>query len=284
LIEDRIWSGSEVVRMLVLSWLGAIVACLGYGVASVLQSVAAKRAAEVVGLTGLALIIKQVPYLLGLVADGLGFTGNVLALQRLPLFLVQSIVAGSVGVTAVIASLRGAHLSWKDWTSLAVLGAGLIFLSITAVPTAAVRTSLIDERVILLLAIVPVIVGLIGFRMKGRASTIVLSCAAGLGFTGVAVASRGIGADDIAWSLLLNPLLWAIIVHGAVGMSFFTVALQRDAVTLVTAITFVFEVVVPSLIGIALFGDAIEPGRMPLAIAGFVLAIGGVVSLSRFAE
>ena len=136
----------------------------------------------------------------------------------------------------------------------------------------------------MLLAIVPVIVGLIGFRMKSRASTIVLSCAAGLGFTGVAVASRGIGADDITWSLLLNPLLWAIIVHGAVGMSFFTVALQRDAVTLVTAITFVFEVVVPSLTGIALFGDAIEPGRMPLAIAGFVLAIGGAVSLSRFAE
>jgi drug/metabolite transporter (DMT)-like permease len=76
----------------------------------------------VVGLTGLALIIKQGPYLLGLVADGLGFAGNVLALQRLPLFLVQSVVAGSVGVTAVIASVRGAHLSWKDWTSLAVLG------------------------------------------------------------------------------------------------------------------------------------------------------------------
>jgi hypothetical protein len=270
--------------MLVLSWLGAIVACVGYGAASVLESVAAKRAAEVVGLTGLALIIKQGPYLLGLVADGLGFAGNVLALQRLPLFLVQSVVAGSVGVTAVIASVRGAHLSWKDWTSLAVLGTGLIFLSLTAVPTAAARISLIDERVILLLAIVPVIVGLIGFRMKGRPSTIVLSCAAGLGFTGVAVAARGIGAADIAWPLLLNPLIWAIIVHGAVGMSFFTVALQRDAVTVVTAITLVFEVLVPSLIGIGLFGDAIEPGRMPLAVAGFVLAIGGAVSLSRFAE
>ena len=31
-------------------------------------------------------------------------------------------------------------------------------------------------------------------------------------------------------------------------------------------------------------GDAIAAGRMPLAIAGFVLAIGGTVSLSRFAE
>jgi drug/metabolite transporter (DMT)-like permease len=268
----------------VLSWLGAIVACLGYGVASVLQSVAAKRAAEVVGLTGLALIIKQVPYLLGLAADGLGFAGNVVALQRLPLFLVQSIVAASVGVTAVIASLRGARLSWKDWASLAVLGLGLVFLTVTAVPTAAARISLIDDWIILVSAIVPAVVGLVGFRMKGRASAIVMSCAAGLGFTGVALASRGVGANGLSWTLLLDPLLWAIIVHGAIGMGFFAVALQRDSVILVTAISLVFEVVLPSSVGIILFGDAIRPGDMPLAIAGFVLAIGGAASLSRFAE
>lgn len=164
------------------------------------------------------------------------------------------------------------------------MGVGLIFLSVTAIPTAAVRIPVIEDWIILLTAIVPAVVGLTGFRMKGRGSAIVLSCAAGLGFTGVALASRGIGADDLSWSLLLSPLLWAIIVHGAIGMGFFTVALQRDVVTLVTAITLVFEVVGPSLIGIALYGDAIEPGRMPLAIGGFVLAIGGAVSLSRFAE
>lgn len=270
--------------MLALSWLGALVACLGYGVASVLQSIAAKRAAEVVGLSGLALIIRQVPYLLGLACDGLGFAGNVLALQRLPLFLVQSIVAGSIGVTAAIASLRGARLSWKDWVSLAVLGAGLVCLSVTAVPTAAARLPLVEDWIILSTVVVPAVIGLIGFHLKGRVSATVLSCAAGLGFTGVALASRGIGADDISWPLLINPLLWAIIVHGAVGMSFFTVALQRDAVTLITAITLVFEVVVPSLIGISLFGDAIEPGRMPLAVIGFLLATGGAISLSRFAE
>jgi drug/metabolite transporter (DMT)-like permease len=270
--------------VLLLSWLGAIVACFGYGVASVLQSVAAKRGAEVVGLTGLAMIVKQVPYLLGLAMDGVAFAANVLSLQRLPLFLVQSIVAASVGVTAVIASLRGAHLSRKDWLSLAVLGVGLIFLSVTAVPGTAARISLDRDWLILLLAIVPATVGFIGFRMKGRRSAIVMCCAAGLGFTGVAVGSRGIGADDVSWSLLLNPLLWAIVVYGAIGMGFFTVALQRDSVTLVTAITFVFEVVVPSLVGIALFGDAIAPGRLPLAFAGFELAIGGTVSLSRFAE
>jgi hypothetical protein len=206
--------------MLLLSWLGAIVACFGYGVASVLQSVAAQRGAEVVGLTGLGMIVKQVPYLLGLAMDGLAFAGNVLALQRLPLFLVQSIVAASVGVTAVIASLRGAHLSRKDWLSLAVLGVGLIFLSVTAVPGTAARISLDRDWLILLLAIVPATVGFIGFRMKGRPSSIVMCCAAGLGFTGVAVGSRGVGADDVSWSLLLNPLLWAIAVYGAIGMGF----------------------------------------------------------------
>ena len=170
----------------------------GYGVASVLQSVAAKRGAEVVGLAGLTMVVKQTPYLVGLAMDALAFGGNVLALQRLPLFLVQSIVAASVGVTAVIASLRGAHLSRRDWLSLAVLGVGLIFLSITAVPGTAARISLDRDWLILLLAIVPAVVGLIGFRMKGRASSIVMCCAAGLGFTGVAVGSRGIGADDVS--------------------------------------------------------------------------------------
>jgi hypothetical protein len=270
--------------MVVLSWLGAIVACLGYGVSSVLQSVAANRSAEVVGLTGIVLIIKQVPYLLGLAADTAAFTGNVLALQRLPLFLVQSIVAASVGVTAVIASVRGAHLSWKDWTSLAILGLGLVLLCVTAVPTAATQISLVDDWIILLASIAPLVIGLIGFRMKNRTSAIVMSCAAGLGFSGVALASRGIGAAGISWSLLSDPLLWAIIVHGAIGIGFFTVALQREAVTLVTAITLVFEVVVPSLIGIMLFGDSIAAGFTPLAIAGFALAVGGAVLLSRFSE
>jgi hypothetical protein len=270
--------------MLVLSWLGAIVACLGYGVSSVLQSVAAKRSAAVVGLTGLALIIKQLPYLLGLAADSVAFLGNLLAVRELPLFLVQSIIAGSVGITALIARLRGAHLSWKDWTSLAVLGLGLVLLSVTAVPATATQISRADDRIIFISGVIPAVLGFIGFRMRGRASAVVMCCAAGLGFTGVAVAARAIADEHFGWSLLIAPLLWAIIVHGAIAIGFFTIALQRDAVTLVTAITFVIEVVVPSLIGIALFGDAIEPGRMPFAVAGFLLAIGGAVSLSRFAE
>ena len=69
-----------------------------------------------------------------------------------------------------------------------------------------------------------------------------MSCAAGLWvqWSGSSLA-RHWRNWYLVVSLLSEPLLWAIIVHGAIGIGFFTVALQRDAVTLVTAITLVFE-------------------------------------------
>ena len=272
--------------MLAVSWAAAFVACLGYGVSSVLQSIGARRVDDDAGLSGLALIVRQVPYLLGLGLDALAFVATVVALQQLPLFLVQSIVAASVGITAVIASLRGAKLAGRDWAALGVLGLGLILLSVTAMPAAAARISLIADWVILVAVVVPLVVGLIGIRLRGHRSAVTLSVAAGLGFTGVAVASRGISADwgGADWyAVLVDPLLYAIVVHGVVAICFFTLALQRGAVTTVSAITFVIEVVVPSVVGVSLFGDVIDSRLAFLAAAGFLLAIAGTVSLSRFA-
>lgn len=270
--------------MLLVSWLAAVVACLGYGAATVLQSVGARRAAAVTGLTGLALILRQLPYVAGLGLDAVAFAANVVALDQLPLFVVQAIVAASVGVTAVIAWRRGAKLTTRDWVSLAVLGLGLVLLSVSAIPAAASRISIVADFIVLLSAVVPLVVGLIGMRLAGQRSAVVLSVAAGLGFTGVAVAARGLSPDGLSWAVVSDPLLYAIVVHGVVAMAFFTVGLQRGSVTTVAAITFVIEVVAPSLIGLALFSDPIGPGLLGWALLGFVLAIAGTISLSRFAE
>lgn len=270
--------------MLLLSWIAAIIACLAYGVATVLQSVGARRAATATGVGGVVGIVTQLPYLAGLALDGLGFVGNVIALRELPLFLVESIVAGSVGVTAVIAVLRGEKLGGRDWAALGVLGVGLVLLSISAEPAAADATSATRDWIILGCAVLPLVLGLIGYRLKGPSSVVLLSVAAGLGFSGVAVASRAMGSDPIGWGLLASPLLWSIIAYGVLAVGFFGVALQRGKVTVVAAVTFVIEVVVPSTLGLLFFGDAIADGRLPYAIAGFVLAIGGTIALSRFAE
>lgn len=270
--------------MLLLSWLAAAVACVAYGVATVLQSVGARRAATATGVGGVVGIVTQIPYLAGLALDGLGFVGNVVALRELPLFLVESIVAASVGVTALVAFLRGEKLAGRDWAALGVLGVGLLLLSFSAAPESASALGRATTIAIVACVALPLVVGLVGYRLSGTASVSALAVAAGLGFSGVAVAARAMGADELDLGLLANPLLYAIIGYGAIAVGFFGVALQRGKVTVVAAITFVIEVIAPSAIGLLFFGDRILSGRDIMAAAGFVLAIGGTIALSRFAE
>lgn len=265
--------------MLALSWVAAFVACFGYGVGSVLQSVGARRTAHVAGASGLALIAVQLPYLLGLAADGVAFTANVVALQDLPLFLVQSIMTASVGVTAVVASIRGERLNRWNWLALVVLGSGLVLLCVTANPQSAVRVMPTTQWVILAATLLPVAVGVVGLRLPARPAALVLAAAAGLAWTGVAVSSRGLGAEPLGWGLLATPLLWCIVVQGGVGAVFFALGLQRGSVTAVTAVTFVLEMVIPSALGLWLLGDSVGRGLGGWAVVGFVLAIGGTVAL-----
>jgi drug/metabolite transporter (DMT)-like permease len=229
-------------------------------------------------------ILRQLPYLLGLGLDGVAFLANVVALQRLPLFLVQSILVGSVGVTAVVAAVRGQRLDWRDWGSLTGLGAGLVLLCVTADPRPAAPLVMTGQWLLLVATVVPVAVGLVGFRLGGRLSAVVLSAAAGLCWTGVALASRAFSAEPLSWSALAHPLVWTVVVQGVLGALFFALSLQRGDVTTVTAVTFMLELLVPSLLGLVLFGDGVLPGLGPLAVLGFVLAVGGTVSLVRFAE
>ena len=193
-------------------------------------------------------------------------------------------LVGSVGVTAVIAALRGQRSGRRDWLSLAALGAGLVLLCVTADPRPAAPLLPAGQWWLLAATVLPVALGLVGLRLRGRTSAVVLAASAGLAWTGVALASRAFSAEPLGWSALVHPLVWTVVVQGVLGTVFFALALQRGSVTTVTAVTFVLELVVPSLLGLWLFGDGVLPGQAPLAVLGFVLAVGGTVSLVRFAE
>lgn len=74
----------------------AILASLGSGVGSAVEAFGVRRAAK--GKTGdLGPLLHEPIYFLGLTVDLLGFAFTVIALQILPLFLVQAVVASSVG-------------------------------------------------------------------------------------------------------------------------------------------------------------------------------------------
>lgn len=266
--------------MIALSWIAAVVCCLGYGVSSFLQSIGAQRVATS-GANSIVGIATQPAYLLGITCDGLGFVANIVAARELPLFVVQAILTASVAVTAFVAVLRGARLAWTDWAAVAALCLGLAVLGAGARTGPPSTSPPLLGWVLLAAVVFPLIIGVIGLRAHGRAAWVLLATAAGVGFGVVAVAARGLGAVRIGLAWIGYPLTWAIVLSGLVGMACFALALQRGPVTGVTAISFAVELVAPTATGIAVFHDRVAPGWSVPALAGFVLALCGSLVLAR---
>ncbi|MBE1468641.1 hypothetical protein [Kibdelosporangium phytohabitans] len=108
-----------------LGYVFAVLAALASGTGSILQSLGVRRAGAYGGTSlGLVALRRQPVYFLGLGTDLVGFVFAAAALQRLPLFLVQSLLAFSIGVTATIAAFMGARLAGRGWVALGVGAAG----------------------------------------------------------------------------------------------------------------------------------------------------------------
>lgn len=272
---------------MVIGLLCAVLASVCYGGASVLQAISAKRTATSDNLDPRLLIrmFSQLPYLIGISLDSVGFVATIVALQLdQPLFVVQSIVAGSVGVTAGIAAAMGTRLGLGEWLALAGLGLGLVLLALSAGVENDIRLGNVWYWVMLGAAVPVALIGVLSLRLKGTAAAVLLGVGAGLGFAITAVASRSLQIPSPLWKLVVTPAIWAIAAGGLIGLLLFALALQRVAVTTVTALVLGAETVVPSIIGLAFLGDSIRDGFVPVAIAGLVLALVGAGLLARFSE
>src|SRR5664279_6334490 len=154
---------------------------------------------------------KQYAYFLGLCADLTGFVLAAAALRLLPLFLVQSVIAFSVGVTAVISALLGIRLAALGWIALAVGAGGLVLLWLSAEPT---PSHTLPAGWMLPAAAVPVAaLGYLGRKMPPRVATPMLAFAAGLGFS---VVRPGFAAGAVVGL--------ALAVTGAAGAAYYASA------------------------------------------------------------
>ena len=110
---------------------------VAYGVANLLQSVAATRTRPRHTFDpGLLLrLAGQRTYLVGVACQAAGFVLALLARRDLPLFLVQASVAAGLGVTAMLGVLV---LKWRlpaaEVALLMLLGAGVTALVLAARP------------------------------------------------------------------------------------------------------------------------------------------------------
>jgi drug/metabolite transporter (DMT)-like permease len=270
-----------------LSLLGAIAAAVCFGVASVLQAVAARAAPAGTGVDPRLLVrlFGRLPYLLGSALDLLGFLAELAALRTLPLFVVQAAVAANLAVTAVVA-VRVLHvrLSGREWTAVGAVCAGLALLGLSAGHENPAHVGLGFRLVMLGCVVAIAVAGMLAGRLRDQASrSVVLGLTAGLGFGFVAVGARVV-TSLAPLDLLRDPATYVVAAGGLVAMLFFATALQRGSVTTTTAAVVVAETLMPALVGVLLLGDHTRHGYVVVASVGFVLAVAGALVLARFGE
>jgi hypothetical protein len=269
----------------VLGYIFAVLAALASGSGSVLESIGIRRAGVYGGRSAdLISVRREWIYFVGVGVDMLGFFLAAAALHRLPLFLVQSMLAFSIGVTATISAFMGARLAAVGWIALVVGAVGLVMLGVSAEPGPA-RVLAMEWRWFLLAMVVPVLaIGLLGKRSGGFWAAPALAFAAGLGFSVVGVAARTLTMPDEVWRLILEPSGWAIVLNALAAAVLFAMALQQGGPTAVTAIMFTTNTALSSLAGLLYLDDHVRAGLFGLAAVGFVLAITGAIGVAHFSR
>ena len=279
---------------MLLGLLGAFGAALCYGIGSVLQAVAARDTETAEGLDPRLLLrlAKSWRYLVGVGLDGLGFVLSIAAVRTLPLFVVQSIVASFLAVTAIVgAFVLHMPLRRADKIGLTVVIGGLVLVGLSAAEDRAVAVSRAEEWGVLVASVLLAVLAVPFARLTGATGAAALGAIAGLAFGATSVAARmlpgSLALDQIVGQLgelLRSPATYALAVAAAVAMLTYSTALQRGTVTQATAPLVVGETVAPALVGLLLLGDQPREGWGWVATLGFALAVGGAVSLSRHGE
>ena len=279
---------------MLLGLLGAFGAALCYGVGSVLQAVAARGTATAEGLDPRLLLrlARSWHYLLGVALDGLGFVLAIAAVRSLPLFVVQSIVASFLAVTAVVgAVVFKTPLRRADRLGLMVVIGGLVLIGLSAAEDRSVAVSDAEQWGVLVATVALAVAAVPLARLRGAAGAAALGAVAGLAFGATAIAARmlpgSLAPDRLVGelgSLASSPATYALVLAGALAMLTYSTALQRGSVTQATAPLVVGETVFPAIVGILLLGDAPRPGWGWVGAIGFALAVGGALSLARHGE
>jgi drug/metabolite transporter (DMT)-like permease len=271
-----------------LGVLGALVAAVAYGAATVLQAIGVRRFADAPLRPWTQRLWAGRLFGLGLALDAAGFLASVLALRTLPLFVVESAIASSVGVTAVLSAVvLHVRLTGRERLALACTAAGLVALALSARQGPALRPD--GVGLLVLCAALPVAAILaLGWRLPrdSRLGVTVLSATAGLGFGGVGVAARVLDLPHPWWHAAGDPLVIALMVHTGLAMTAYAVALERGRATTVAAVTFAVETLVPAAIGLLWLGDAVRPGPgwALVAVLGCAATLGGSIALVSHSE
>jgi drug/metabolite transporter (DMT)-like permease len=276
---------------MVTSLVAGVVAALLYGIATVMQAVAVREAStRELGVGSgvdpglLVRMLSQWRFVASICLDALGFVAQLVALQRLPLFAVQAMVAANLAVTAVLASiLIGVVLSWREWLAVSGVVAGVGLLGSSAGAEGATQAGAVFKLALIVAIAGLALLGLVAARLRDPARTLLLGTVAGLGYGVLGVAARVL-SGFAPLTLLRDPAAYAVVAAGIVSFVFYATALEGGSVTVATAAIVLAETLPPAVVGVIFLGDKTRPGLEPAAAVGFLLAVASAVMLARFGE
>jgi drug/metabolite transporter (DMT)-like permease len=276
-----------------VSLIAAVVAAVFYGVASVMQAIAVRSASHrgVQDATGggvdpglVVRMLHQWRFVASICLDALGFLAQLVALHRLPLFVVQAFVASNLAVTAVVASrVIGMTLSWREWAAVIGVVAGVGLLGSSAGAQGASQVGAVFKLALIVAVAGLAVVGLAAAKLNDPYRTTALGITAGFGFGVLSIAARVLNGFS-PLELARDPAAYAIAAAGIISFMFYATALEGGSVTVATAAVVLSETIPPAVIGVIFLGDQTRPGLAGVAWAGFVIAIASAVMLARFGE
>jgi drug/metabolite transporter (DMT)-like permease len=278
---------------MLVSLVAAIVAAVCYGVASVIQAIAVRAASRrgpqdtAGGGVDPGLVVRllhQWRFVVSICLDSLGFVAQLIAVQRLPLFVVQAFVASNLAVTAVVAwRVIGSTLTWREWAAVVGVVAGVGLLGSSAGAQGAAQVGAVFKLALIVAVAGLAVVGLAAAKLNDPWRTTALGLTAGFGFGILSIAARVLGSFA-PLQLARDPATYAVIAAGIISFMFYATALEGGSVTVATAAVVLSETIPPAVVGVIFLGDQTRPGLAAVAWVGFFIAIASAVMLARFGE
>ncbi|MDQ1424016.1 MAG: hypothetical protein QOD72_1514 [Acidimicrobiaceae bacterium] len=255
-----------------------IVASVIYGASMVLQSIGVHRSEGRSKPFGrLPPAMRHPAFLAGLLLDLMAWLLSRIALHELAVFVVQSILAGSLAVTVIGAELfLHAPVQRRDHVAVAVALGGLVLVGLAAGPQEIHAVPRFFEFFVVLGAPMIAAVGVLSLRHSHHALGGVLG---GLALGGSSLAARTIHVDSFL-TFIRDPILWALLAYSLIGLFLVTRALEQGRVGPVSATMWTAEIVPATVIGFVVLGDHARHGYAFVALAGVALTVAATVALA----
>lgn len=267
----------------------ALAAALGFAGASVLQQQAASTTARgrAGGLGLLIRLLSRPRWLAGIVADGVAYLLQVLALDSGPLSLVQPLLAAGLLFALVFnVSKSGNGMRRSDWAAAAVSALGLAVFIVVGAPRGSSQGP--DDPAWLAFGAASVIgvvaCVVVAHRRSPAPRAALLAIGAGAAFALSAALTKQSLAEfhQGLGQMLTTAYPYALVAAGVAGMALVQSAFQAGPLAASLPTLTLSEPVFATIAGSILFGEHVR-GGVPgaVAVAGALTAGAAVVYLTR---